>query len=123
MTQEPALTKADLAQFYGTENWYEHPLGILYTDGVKFVAERGGAYWLIDAIASWQSDPRIRDDRMLQAIQFWTLTVNPDRSAVLCCERDTDDIALTQEIEFTDFPLQSIRLYVEDGVLLLPSEH
>jgi hypothetical protein len=124
MAQEPALTTADLAQFTGTAEWYTHPLtGLLYTDGVQFLAERGGAYWLIDAIASWQNDPLVRNDTMLQEIQFWTLTVRLDSSAVLRCERDTGDVALTQKIEFTDFPLESIKLYVENGVLLLPSEH
>lgn len=35
------LTKADLAQFTGTEFWYRHNLArnILFTDGVKYVAE------------------------------------------------------------------------------------
>jgi len=117
------LTVADLAQFTGTSTYYQHWLGIQYTDGVFFLAERGGAHWLIDMIASWQIDPRISDDRMLQQIQFWTLKVNEDRSAILVCERDTDDIAVTQIIPFTDFPLREIRLYFQRGILLLPSEY
>ena len=126
MTQgdsEYRLTEADLSQFTGTSQWYTHPLGLLYTDGVLYLAERGGAHWLLDAIASWQLDPRVRDDRMLQQIQFWKLTVNPDRSAVLICERDSDDVAVTQEIPFTDFPLESVTIYCQGGVLLLPSEY
>jgi hypothetical protein len=122
MSEQAALNEADLAQFTGTEQWYQHALGILYTDGVRHVAQQGGAYWLIDAIASWQFEPDVRDDAMLQEIQFWKLVVNEDRSAVLTCERDTDDVAVTQELEFTDFPLRSIRLFLEDGVLMLPSE-
>lgn len=122
MSEQPVLNEADLAQFTGTEQWYQHPLGILYTDGVRHVAQQGGAYWLIDAIASWQLEPDVRDDSMLQEIQFWKLVVNEDRSAVLTCERDTDDVAVTQSIPLTDFPLRSIRLFLEDGVLMLPSE-
>jgi hypothetical protein len=60
---------------------------------------------------------------MLQQIQFWKLRVNPDNSAVLTCERDSDDVAITQEIPYTDFPLESVKLYLADGVLLLPSEY
>ena len=56
-------------------------------------------------------------------MQFWKLTVNPDRSAVLICERDSDDVAVTQEIPFTDFPLELVTIYCQDGVLLLPSEY
>jgi hypothetical protein len=124
MTQSPQpLTEADLAQFTGTSTYYQHPLGIQYTDGVYFLAERGGAYWLIDAIASWQGDSRVSRDPMLQQIQFWKLTVNDDQSALLVCERDEGDVAVSQEIPFTDFPLKEVKLYLQNGVVLLPSEY
>ncbi len=66
------------------------------------IFKRGGAYWLIDAIraphrqanASWQIDPRVNRDPMLQQIQFWKLTVNDDQSALLVCERDEGDVAV-----------------------------
>ena len=73
--------------------------------------------------ASWQICPQVKQDRMLREIQFWKLRVNPDNSAVLTCERDKDDVALTQAIEFTDFPLEEVKLYLSNGVLLLPSEY
>jgi len=46
----------ELAQFTGTEKWYRHALNrnLIYTDGVKFLAENGGeqgAYWFIDKVA------------------------------------------------------------------------
>lgn len=113
----------NLHQFTGTGNYYRHPLGIVYTDGVQYLAQEAGAYWLIDAIASWQIDPVILNDWMLQEIQFWKLQVNSDNSAVLSCERDTDDVVLTQDIPFTDFPLESIKLYLNHKVLMLPSEY
>lgn len=45
MTQQ-TLTKEDLSQFTGTEQWYRHGIArnVLYTDGAKHVAESGGAY-------------------------------------------------------------------------------
>ena len=76
-----------------------------------------------EEVVLWQLDSQVRDDPMFQEIQFWRLTVNADRSAVLSCERDQGDIAVTQEIEFTDFPLPSITLYLQQGTLLLPSEY
>ncbi|NER93495.1 MAG: hypothetical protein F6J86_06610 [Symploca sp. SIO1B1] len=94
-----------------------------YTDGVQYLAEHGEAYWLIDAIASWQTDPRVSQDAMLQQFQFWTLTVNDDHSARLVCERDEGNVALTQDIPFTDFPLKRVKLYFQNGVVLLPSEY
>lgn len=117
------LSEGELSQFTGTSQYYQHPLGVLYTDGVHYMAERGGAYWLLDVIAIWQLHPRISQDPMLRQIQFWTLTVNDDRSAQLICERDSDDIVVTQRIPFTDFPLKTLRLYFQDGVILLPSEY
>ena len=125
------ITKlADLGHFTGTaQYWRYSPLfpSVLLTDGAKYVAEEGEAFWLMDAIASVQSIPMIRNDEALQSIQFWRLAVHPDRSAPLTCERDEDDIVYTQEIQFTDFPLDRFLLYVcpsERGkVIMLPSEY
>lgn len=113
----------NLEQFTGTENYYKHSMGLLYTDGLHYLVQEAKAYWLIDAIASWQISPKVKKDPMLQRIQFWKLRVNTDHSASLPCERDEGNIALSQEISYTDFPLESVTLYLADGVLLLPSEY
>jgi len=115
--------EAALAQCWCTDNYYVHPFGRLrYTDGVKIMAETGAAYWLIDAIASYQGDKRLRSRRM-QEFQLWELSVK-NGAAVLTCRPDSDEEpAVTQEIEYTDFPLDYMKLFVEGGVLLLPSEH
>jgi len=42
--------------------------------------------------------------------QVWKLTVHPDRSATLTCD-DATTISYSQEIEYTDFPLDEITLY------------
>jgi hypothetical protein len=49
----PTLTEADLAHFHGTDTWYQHRLvrSVTYTEGAQYVAEHGGAYWLLDEIA------------------------------------------------------------------------
>jgi hypothetical protein len=107
-----------LAQCTGTEEWHKHQFGLTYTDGIKFLAEEAGAYWLIDAIASY---------RKKEPFQVWTLTVTirgKERRAVLEMREDTDaPVLVHQDIEFTDFPLPEIKLYLVDGVLLLPSEY
>jgi hypothetical protein len=40
----------DLAHFTGTERWYRHPLfnNVLFTDGVQHLAQKAGAYWLVE---------------------------------------------------------------------------
>jgi hypothetical protein len=39
-----------LRNFTGSEHWYRFGLDprILFTDGAKYVADQGGAYWLLD---------------------------------------------------------------------------
>lgn len=107
----------NLGNFHGTESYYTNPMyPFKWTDGVKYLVENGECYWLLDAIASWQK--KLDSSQ----IQFWMLIVNPDNSAVLTCERD-DEPVITQQIPFTDFPLEEITLYLCDGVLLLPSEY
>jgi hypothetical protein len=43
------LTETDLREFIGSEYWYRHGLvkNVLYTDGAKYVADAGGAYWAL----------------------------------------------------------------------------
>ncbi len=69
---EHQLNESDLAQFTGSQTWYRHPLmrKISYTDGVKFMADKAGAHWLIDMIVSWQLEPKVHEE----PFQVWTLT-------------------------------------------------
>jgi hypothetical protein len=116
------LKQADLYQFSGTENWYRHSMisNFLYTDGVKYVAEKAGAYWLIDAIAFGQLQPAVA----AEAFQMWTLNVNLETSsAILACEDGNGNTVYTLNIEYTDFPLAKIRYYYTGNVLLLASEY
>jgi len=96
------------------------------------MADIGKAWWLIDAIVSHQ--PKAMKDTMLRGMQFWTLNVHDDHSATLICERDSGDVAITQEIPYSDFPLDEIKIWLEPGytdigngpqtvmVAMLPSE-
>ena len=117
----PTFRASDLAQFTGSECWYRHPLypSITYTDGAQYVAEAGGANWLLDAIVSHQHDVRVRHE----PFQVWTLRVAPDRSAVLTCEDGDHGMVAGQAIAFTDFPLPEITLWLQNDVIFLPSEY
>jgi hypothetical protein len=122
MTQTTSLTEADLRQFTGTEHWYRHSFvrKVLYTDSVQYVAEKGGAYWLLDEIAFVQcGNKRIA----AEAFQLWRLRVHPDQTATLTCEDGNGNTVFTKALTFTDFPLEEITLYFTNGVILLPSEN
>ena len=118
---EVAELEMNLAQFYGTSAYYRFSIlsNLVLTDGTKYLAEVAGAYWLMDLIASYQK--KCMKDEMLRDFQIWTLKVE-NQTGVVTCERDTDDVAFRQEIPFTDFPLESIKIYCENGVIYLPSE-
>lgn len=128
------LTHDDLRQFTGDLDRYRHPRNrrVIFTPGVKFLAEKGGAYWLIDAIASYFGTPHMRRsiaaDPRLEGLQFWRLEISEDHSAVLtCCADSGVKPTIRQEISFTDFPLEYVDIWAGfDGVhwtLYLPSEH
>jgi hypothetical protein len=126
---------AELDAFSGSLTQYRHTFGMRYTEGVHHlivesagvVAENGqrcnGAVWLLDAIASHQP----KATRACDGFQLWTLTVANDGAgpgATLTCRADSDHPAvITQEIDYTDFPLPRVTLYVIDGVALLPGEY
>ena len=116
------LSKNDLAQFTGSENWYRHGINrnVLYTDGAQHVAEHGGAYWLLDEIAIIQPYNKAV---AAEEFQVWKLAVRPDRTATLTCDDGNGNIVFTKEIEHTDFPLDEIKLYFTNNVIHLPSEY
>ncbi|WP_442483323.1 DUF6876 family protein [Aeoliella sp. SH292] len=131
----PARLLAELQQFTGDSERYRHSLNrrVIFTPGVKYLADEAGAYWLIDAIASWIGSPEfnraIAANNWLQYHHFWYLDVELDKhQAVLTARGDEDEPAfITQKIGFTDFPLEQMILYAGfDGtnwVIYLPSEH
>ena len=118
---EQNALRAELRQFTGSEEFYRHfTNAIIYTQGVKFLAERARVYWLIDLIASLQS--RALKDRMLREFQLWELRI-ANGKAVLVCLRDSDDVAFRVPLKFADSALDYVRLYLQDRTLMLPSEH
>jgi len=134
------LTHGDLAQFTGTDTWFRHGLArkVLYTQGVQYMAEQAGAYWLVDKIAILNGFPAGPHDdpgvTKLQAepFQAWKLKRDAEGDGAWLTVTDGgkaggDPVEVYRErIEFTDFPLDEIDLWVEVGecpVILLPSEH
>ena len=134
----------ELACFSGTEQWYRHggfwQHEILLTDGVLHLAENGGrnggtAFWLIDAIASFQGEKVLTR----HPFQVWQLIVTEaegqSRCAKLVCTNGNNERPIVgQKIEYTDFLLNEIRLYAsvesvdEMGkkkrvIILLPGEY
>lgn len=122
MTNPDKLSEFHLRNFTGSENWYRHGINrrVVFTDGAKYVADEGGAYWLLDAIAIAQLYEKSVSG---EAFQIWTLKVSEDRTASLICDDGNDNTVYTQNIEFTDFPITEIKFFFTDNTILLPSEY
>lgn len=120
-----------LDQFWCTENYHRWSSlfpRMFLSDGADYVAQNGGkqgAFWLMDAIASYQ--PKLLKNQRLREFQVWTLAVAEDKSAVLTCVADSGEKpVVTQKFDYTDFDF-TIKLWVEPcqggWLILLPSEH
>jgi len=115
----PADLTVSLRQFSGTERYFRNFTGLLYTEGIQYLAEQAGAYWLIDLVGSYQSALREAP------FQVWELTVDLEKkTAIITAREDTDEPALVEQvIPYTDFPLASFAFYCVDGVMLLKNEY
>ena len=122
MLKRAALDPSLLAQFTGSEQLYRHGFvrDIVFTEGVKYVADAAGAYWLIDKIALAQ---KFQPSVMAEEFQVWDLTADADRSAVLSCGDGNGREVYSKPIKWTDFSTPSISFYVCNGTILLPSEY
>jgi hypothetical protein len=111
----------DLEQFTGTSNYHKFssfPNFPVATAGIIALATEAECFWLLDAIGSYQG----KNNKLDPEFQVWKLTVNPDNSAVLRGYND-ETLIVEQKIPYTDFPLDEIKLYVINNVILLPSEY
>jgi len=116
------LIATELEQFTGTENWYRHGINprILYTDGARHLAEAAAAYWLLDqiALANFYVQ-RVK----VEEFQIWILKwTKVDRSALLTCGDGNGHTVYFKRVDGVDFPLPSVTLYCENGIIFLPSE-
>lgn len=114
--------KSSLSHFTGTSRYIRDPFtGMMHTDGIEHLAERAEAHWLVSDIgAVFRYHPKVKEI----PFQLWTLTVDEENRAVLTCQEDCDmSVIYEQKYEYTDFPVGTWKMYLIDGVLLVPSEY
>jgi hypothetical protein len=104
----------------GSDNFYCHRLSLmLYTEGVKLLAEDCQAFWLIDLIISHQC----KRDINLERFQVWHLT-RLFKNKFKIVATDGNDIRLViQQIPCSDFPYDQATIWLVDGCLMLPCEY
>jgi hypothetical protein len=111
----PEEIQDGLLQFHGTENYYQY-MGFVYTEGVAYMTESCKSYWLLDIVSSYLG--RLRGEQFVVV----KLVVN-ERSAVVTFDDGNGNLLIKQAIEYTDFPLPEMKLFLCNGVLMLPSEY
>jgi len=112
----PQELRAILANYYGSENIYDHRLTKLrYTDGARAFAINAGAYWFIDIVGT---------EILPMNLEFGVVKlVSKDNAASVVVEDGNGNPSWTKKIEFTDCPEGVWSFYLIDGTLLLPSEY
>ena len=88
------------------------------TDGVMALAQAANCFWLLDIIGSYQTDKRLDPH-----FQVWTLDVNQDDGTAVANGFNDTELIITQDIPSTNFPLEMLKLFLIDGVILLPAEY
>jgi hypothetical protein len=103
-------------QYFGTETWWKHFCGFLYTDSVKDFCEKHEAYWTLDVVGSYMP--------ILKNFSFLMICFDvQDSKCQFYAKEDTDQPNIVEQfIEYTDLTV-SIRLFLEDKVLMFPSDH
>jgi hypothetical protein len=125
------LQPSDLDHFTGTNFYWKHGFNrrLLYTDGVKYFAEKAKAYWFIDAIAvgvhgrrGWA--PQVVPYKTPFAVIIMTVKNGECRTVI---QNDEPGEKLGEFKTPTACPEGVWKFYLEEGdntvVLMLPSEH
>lgn len=126
------LIQDQLKNFTGAEKHYKHRIAPMrFTEGVYAFRELTDGFWLIDAIASYQTKGYDLDNKT-DGFQLWTLEQAPTKDKPnqvhLICKADTNTKPVVRQvIEYSDFPFDQfpdgVRFYLLNEILILPSEY
>lgn len=112
----PNELRLALRQFTGTEHWYRHnPTSLVYTDGVQYFAEKAGAYWFLDIVGT-----EVLALRMEFAV---VKLVSKDNAGSIVVEDGNGNISWEKKLDFTDAPEGVWSFYLQDKIIIIPSEY
>ena len=116
--KDQLLTK--LAQFIGGDQPYVHPTyqTAIYTAGVRYLATHARCYWLVEHILINQ----MHLDIQTEPFQVWKIMVDEEHRAKITVDDGNGNIIRSFKIPYTDFPFSEFTLWLENKVLMLPSE-
>lgn len=123
-----AIDTNDINRHYNGTLTYTKHSSFLLTDGVWEIATFSKSFWLLDIIVSHQ--PRLINEEF----QSWKLQremeITEDGEVtertnvfLLVCEDGNGNELKKQKIPFSDFPFDTYTIWLQNGVLFLPSEN
>ncbi len=128
LLKNPGAIKAFLDEFCCSEEFYRHHLvsGVVYTEGMKAMAETCQAYWLLDVAATNLRAAVLKSGK--DPFFIGKLKRNEKGGATFSYRLDSRKRFITsQYIPYTDFPLDVFEFYACDNgngyTLLLKSEY
>jgi len=120
-TPEQESILSELRNFTGSESYFKSHTGLLFTDGVKYLADKLGAYWLVDLVGSYKNHANNKP------FLVWRIETKEEingKTALITAREDTNTpILIKQIVPFTDFKLPIYELYQINNILLLKNEY
>ena len=111
---------ARLSSFTGsTKRWKDQtPFGeILLSEGCKFLREREESKWLFDLMQSHQTHLNNEE------FQEWITERISEKEFMVTCTDGDDKTFATQKIQYSALPLDELKIWLVEGVYILPSEY
>ena len=126
MSSQSKQLQEHLQRFCGSEILYTIPMfKTRYTEGVKYLAEAANCYWLVTDVMVIAK--RLRSKSSFLVIYFNRLSEElqqkQNTEAQITYGDGNGTILYQQDYEFTDLPLDELRLFFVQDTLMLPSEY
>ncbi|RXG11476.1 hypothetical protein DSM03_1167 [Leeuwenhoekiella aestuarii] len=115
-----------LQGFCGSTTCYQIPmLRAKYTEGIKYLADQAQCHWLITDAAVVCKSLKNKSSFILILFKRNPKSVQEQthKEARITYANGKGTILMEQEYEYTDFPLDELRLFFVDDMLMLPNEY
>ncbi|MET3114638.1 hypothetical protein AAKU52_002373 [Pedobacter sp. CG_S7] len=102
----------------GSENFYKHTFGSIYTDGIKYLADTYECYWFLDIISIYSN--KIKGEEF----QVWNLKrLNETSQFKITVTDGNKNVLKTLDIPLSDFKSNQLDVWLVSGTIMLPAEY
>lgn len=116
VVMQPAELQSNLAQFFSTERYYRHFTGMRFSDGVLFFAKHAEAFWFLDIVGSVR---HLVKEEPFVVVEL----VVKGSTADFKMHDGNGSYLMYKRIDFTDCPEGTWKFYLQNNVLIVPSEY